>query len=51
MEFSTRTIEFEKSLIKAQIWDTAGHERFDNMNKVQIVSFLLNKNNEYHQIP
>lgn len=33
MEFSTRTIEFEKSLIKAQLWDTAGQERFESMTK------------------
>lgn len=33
MEFSTRSIEFEKSLIKAQLWDTAGQERFESMTK------------------
>ena len=33
MEFSTRTIEFEKSLIKAQLWDTAGQERYESMTK------------------
>lgn len=34
MEFSTRTIEFEKCNIKAQLWDTAGQERFESMTKV-----------------
>lgn len=34
MEFSTKTIEFEKCSIKAQIWDTAGQERFENMTKI-----------------
>lgn len=33
IEFSTREIVFDKSLIKAQIWDTAGMERFDSMSK------------------
>lgn len=33
LEFSTKTIEFEKCLIKAQIWDTAGQERFESMTK------------------
>jgi small GTP-binding protein len=34
MEFSTKSIEFERSLIKAQLWDTAGQERFDSMTKI-----------------
>jgi len=33
MEFSTREIPFEKCTIKAQIWDTAGQDRFENMTK------------------
>lgn len=33
MEFSTKTLEFEKCVIRAQLWDTAGHERFDSMTK------------------
>lgn len=33
MEFSTKTLEFEKCIIRAQLWDTAGHERFDSMTK------------------
>lgn len=28
VEFSTRTIQLDKSIIKAQIWDTAGLERY-----------------------
>lgn len=34
MEFSTRSIEFEKCTVKAQLWDTAGQERFESMTKV-----------------
>ena len=34
MEFSSKSIEFEKCAVKAQIWDTAGQERFDSMTKV-----------------
>ncbi len=33
MEFSTKTLEFEKCIIKAQLWDTAGQERFESMTK------------------
>lgn len=33
MEFATREIPFERSVIKAQIWDTAGMERFESMSK------------------
>ena len=33
LEFSTRSIEFEKCTVKAQIWDTAGQERFESMTK------------------
>ena len=33
MEFSTRELFFEKSLIKAQVWDTAGMERFESMSR------------------
>jgi GTPase SAR1 family protein len=33
MEFSTRSIEFEKCIIRAQLWDTAGQERFESMTR------------------
>lgn len=33
IEFSTRALDFEKSLIKAQIWDTAGQDRFTTMSR------------------
>ena len=33
MEFSTRDIHFERCVIKAQIWDTVGQERFESMTK------------------
>mmetsp|Transcript_15398 Transcript_15398/g.13933 ORF Transcript_15398/g.13933 Transcript_15398/m.13933 type:complete len:395 (+) Transcript_15398:24-1208(+) len=33
MEFSTRQLPFEKCIIKAQIWDTAGIDRSENMTK------------------
>ena len=31
MEFATREIPFERCVIKAQIWDTAGMERCEAM--------------------
>jgi len=33
IEFTTKMIEFEKSIVQAQIWDTAGQERLQNMTK------------------
>lgn len=33
IEFSTKVIEFEKSLIQTHIWDTAGQERLQGMTK------------------
>jgi len=33
MEFSTRDIPFERCIVKAQIWDTVGQERFESLTK------------------
>jgi GTPase SAR1 family protein len=33
IEFSTKVIEFEKSLITTHIWDTAGQDRLQSMTK------------------
>ena len=33
IEFATKVIEFEKSLIQTHIWDTAGQERLQSMTK------------------
>ncbi len=33
MEFSTRDIPFERCIVKSQIWDTVGQERFESLTK------------------
>jgi len=33
IEFQTKVIEFEKSLIQTHVWDTAGQERLHGMTK------------------
>jgi Rab family, other len=56
MEFSTRSIEFEKCMIKAQLWDTAGQERFESMTKAYyrnalgavLVYDICNKESFFH---
>eukprot|EP01036_Dinobryon_divergens_P028171 gene28171-37072_t len=52
MEFSTRSLAFEKCTVKSMIWDTAGQERFESMSKayyrdaagVLLVYDICNKN-------
>lgn len=33
MEYATRSFDFEKSIILAQVWNTTGEERYDGMMK------------------
>jgi GTPase SAR1 family protein len=33
LEFGTREIAFERCVVKAQVWDTAGADRPDKMSK------------------
>lgn len=33
MEFAKRSFDFEKSVVVAQVWNTAGEDRYDGMMK------------------